>query len=286
MTTAVATKDGIKALISEHQADFECVLPRHMTPERLMRVALTAAIKTPKLLNCTKASLAQCLLDCAAVGLEPDGRRAHLIPYGDKCTLIIDWKGLVELGKRSGDIASWKPELVCEQDEFEYEKTQVVKHKIDFRKPRGKVFAVYSYVKFKDGTEDYEVMTVEECEAIRKRSRAGNNGPWVTDTNEMYKKCPIRRHSKRLTLSPEFEAAVAMDADSIDITKDTVFHQPDAPKVTEGRPLPKPVPEPVPAPVPKAKGRPKKEPVAPPEDELPPPGDANEDGLDDLPFDE
>src|SRR5688572_5477659 len=80
-------------------------LPKHLTPDRFTRIALTAFNRTPKLGNCTKESVFQCLLDCSALGIEPDGRRAHLIPYGDKCTLIIDYKGIVELVRRSGEVA-------------------------------------------------------------------------------------------------------------------------------------------------------------------------------------
>jgi hypothetical protein len=37
------------------------------------------------------------LLDLSTFGLEPDGRRAHLIPFGDEVQLILDYKRLVEL---------------------------------------------------------------------------------------------------------------------------------------------------------------------------------------------
>jgi len=34
-------------------------------------------------------------MNCSALGLEPDGRRAHLIPYGRDVQLIVDYKGIV-----------------------------------------------------------------------------------------------------------------------------------------------------------------------------------------------
>ena len=52
-------------------------LPKHMTADRFVRVALTALLKTPKLQDCTPESVIQCMLNCSALGLEPDGRRAH-----------------------------------------------------------------------------------------------------------------------------------------------------------------------------------------------------------------
>lgn len=193
-------------------------LPSHLTAERFIRVALTALIKTPKLAKCTKNSIFKAILDCSQLGLEPDGRRAHLIPYENRkagtveAQLIIDYKGLIELAKRSGEVRCWKAMLVCENDDFAWNNGMVT-HKVDWFKPRGKTLAVYSYVQTKDGIEDYEVMTLDEVNAIRKRSKAASNGPWVTDFDEMAKKTAIRRHSKRLTLSPEFHDAVTHDFD-------------------------------------------------------------------------
>ena len=91
-------------------------LPKHLTPDRFLRVALTALLKTPKLATCTPESVTQCLLSCSQMGLEPDGRRAHLIPYGNACTLIIDYKGIVELAMRSGLVANLHADTVCENE--------------------------------------------------------------------------------------------------------------------------------------------------------------------------
>ena len=48
-------------------------MPKHCSPERMARVALTALTRTPKLAECTQASFFKCLLDLSAWGLEPDG---------------------------------------------------------------------------------------------------------------------------------------------------------------------------------------------------------------------
>ena len=61
-----------------------------------------------------------------------------------------------------------------------------------------------------------EVMTTEEVERIRARSKAGKEGPWVTDWNEMAKKTVFRRLSKWLPLSAEYRDAVDKDDDVLD----------------------------------------------------------------------
>lgn len=196
-------------------------LPSHLTPDRFVRVALTAMMRTPKLAQCSQESLFKALLDLSSLGIEPDGRRAHLIPYENRkngtveAQLIIDYKGLIELAKRSGEVSSWRAESVCERDFFEWQNGSIT-HKIDWLKPRGKTLAVYSHVKNANGIDDYEIMTLEQVDGIRKRSKAKDYGPWVTDYEEMAKKTVIRRHSKRLTLSPEFVEALEKDHDKLE----------------------------------------------------------------------
>lgn len=215
------------------------VLPKHLTPDRMARIAITMMRKVPKLQKCTQESLLGALMTLSQFGLEPDGRRAHLIPFENRkegtveCQLIIDYKGLAELALRSGLVATLHADVVHEGDVFEYDRGQIAKHipwflRTDAGKPKaaGKVFAAYAMVVNKDRTEKCEVMSLDEIEGIRRRSRAGSSGPWVTDWNEMGKKTVFRRLSKWLVLSPEFREAVDADDDQmIETTAVTVSRQ-------------------------------------------------------------
>lgn len=217
---ALANGD-LKGLINSDsmRQQFAAALPKHLSPERFCRVAITALTRTPKLAQCTPASFMRCLLDLSAFGLEPDGRRAHLIPYDNRkegtteCQLIIDWKGKAELAMRSGVVSNLHADVVCENDVFSYNRGVLEEHKIDFRKPRGAMFAVYALCRFKDGTEACAVMGKEEVDRIRSRSRASGAGPWVTDYNEMAKKTVFHRLAKSLPLSAEFRDAADHDDD-------------------------------------------------------------------------
>ena len=189
-------------------------LPKHMTADRFMRVALTALTRIPKLANCTPNSVIKCMLTCSELGLEPDGRRAHLIPFENRkmncvdCTLIIDYKGLAELAQRSGTISNIHADIVCENDDFQVNRGQLVSHVVDYKKPRGPMYAAYALIRFKDGGEKCEVMSKQDIDRIRSRSKAANNGPWVTDYDEMAKKTVFKRSSKWITLSPELADAM------------------------------------------------------------------------------
>ena len=192
-------------------------LPKHLTPDRFLRVAITALTKTPKLAQCDQASFFGALLTLSQYGLEPDGRSAHLIPYGTTCQLILDYKGIVELVMRTGKVSKLHADVVCENDEFEYNLGEIVIHKIDLRQPRGEMFAAYATCQFKDGATSAVVLSKQEIDDVRNRSRAGKSGPWVTDYNEMAKKTAFRRLSKWLPLSAEVRDLMAKDDDVIDV---------------------------------------------------------------------
>jgi recombination protein RecT len=228
MSTAIETTNGAKKplTIKEHLASPDMiaqiarVIPKHLTPDRMARVALTALTRTPKLAECTPQSFFGCLLNLSQWGLEPDGRRAHLIPFGKECTVIIDYKGIVELCYRSGTVSAIHADVVRRGDLFEYDNGHVTKHVPWFlRTPEerpakpGDVYAAYCIVQMTSGTAKHEVMSKEEIDAIRGRSRSGSSGPWVTDYNEMAKKTVFRRCSKWLPWSAEIHDAVNADDD-------------------------------------------------------------------------
>ena len=210
-------------------AELGKAMPKHCSPDRMSRIALTALTRTPKLLECEEASFFRCMLELSQWGLEPDGRRAHLIPFENRkrgvveCQLIIDYKGYIELAYRSGSVSGIHADVVCEGDVFDYRMGSVVDHKpwflrTDGDKPKeaGKVIAAYCIVQLKDGVQKHELMSHDEIEGIRKRSRAGNSGPWVTDWREMAKKTVFRRASKWIPLSADIRDAFERDYDGID----------------------------------------------------------------------
>lgn len=213
----LATRKDVRSLIQSDSVkqQMAMVLPKHLTADRMARVACTAILKTPKLATCKPESLLQALMLCSQAGLEPDGRNAHLIPYGDQVQVIFDWKGLVALARRNG-VTNIASDVVCENDQFEWFRDADglhFKHLVDWRKERGPVFATYCI--WKDGEQfDGEVMARKDVEAIRNRSRASNSGPWVTDWNEMAKKTVVRRASKKWPLDAELAAAINDDDDT------------------------------------------------------------------------
>lgn len=222
MSNAVATtrRHTTRELLVSDQfkAQMANILPRHLTPDRMARVALTTMQKTPALAECSQTSFFNVMLTLAQIGLEPDGIHAHLIPFntnkgGKIVQLIIDYKGLVALVMRSGQVSNIHADVVCTEDKFKFNLGEIVQHEIDFKQPRGEVYAVYCIARFKDGTKKCEVMSRDEVEGIRRRSKASNSGPWQTDWNEMAKKTVFKRLSKWLPMDNNIKDALQADDD-------------------------------------------------------------------------
>lgn len=208
------------------------LLPKHLTADKFARALITATTRNPKLLECTKASFFKAAMDLSAMGLVPDGREAHLIPFRNwnkslnafvmECQMIPDYKGILKMIRQSGEISFIHADAVYEKDEFTlvYGSGGCLKH-VPYLKggDRGNILGYYSFVKLKDGSEDYTFMTLEEVDDVRKMSKtydkkSGENlGPWRDHFNEMAKKTVIRRHSKMLPLSTELVQKINLDDD-------------------------------------------------------------------------
>lgn len=229
--------DAFKRALSE-------ILPKHLTPDRIVRTAILAMTKNPKLAKCDKASFFRCMMDLSAMGLEADGRRAHLIPFKNRkksseagvdvyeCTLVVGYQGLAEMTYNSGKVATLHAAEVREGDHFVYSMGEVEDHvphflRRDKDKPEtaGEVIAVYAIAKMKDGSRKCEVMSIEEINRIRDASQGfqafkkyGNDTAWdPADPNaegEMRKKTVFRRLAKWLPFSPEVREIIQREDES------------------------------------------------------------------------
>jgi recombination protein RecT len=96
-------------------------LPRHMNPDRMTRLALTAFSSNKDLQACTPQSIASSIMTAAQLGLEPGiNGQGYLIPYKGACTFVPGWKGLVDLVARSGRATVWTG-VVFPGDQFDYQ---------------------------------------------------------------------------------------------------------------------------------------------------------------------
>ena len=233
MTIAPSTRNGnsaslatngntIEALLKNHGAEIALALPQHVTPDRLLRIALSEVRRNPRLGQCSAASLLSSIFTCAQLGLEPGGALGHayLVPYRDECQFQIGYKGMIELARRSGQIQSLSSRCVYANDHFEY---VFGLHEDLIHRPatgeRGDLVYAYAVARLTDGGIQFEVMDRFELEDVRDGSQGYKTAmkfnkkdtPWITSFDEMCRKTVIRRLFKYLPVSIELVKAASLD---------------------------------------------------------------------------
>lgn len=212
---------------------FASVLPKHLTPEKLIKLACVAVSRQPALAECTMESLLKALMTASELGLNPSGvlGEAYLVPYKRnfktregkwesvrEAQLIPGYRGLIALARRSGNIQSVECHVVFRDDTFEmaFGLNPVLLHKPNFTGTMldQDILGAYTIAHFKDGGHHIEFMTRSQIESVRKRSKASDDGPWITDYSEMCRKTVIRRAAKYWPLSTEDVMARALEVEA------------------------------------------------------------------------
>lgn len=222
-------KDQIAYLLKTKQGEIAKMLPKHLNAERLLKVAQIAATTTPGLAKCDVASLVGAIGQCAQMGLEPNTvlGHAYLVPFNTKrkdangnerwvnsVQVIIGYKGLIDLARRSGQIVSIAAHEVCSNDKFElvYGLDEKLIHTPSLG-DRGEIIGFYAVAKLKDGGHCFEFMSMRQVQEIMAATQSkGKYGPWKDNFTEMGRKTVIRRLAKYLPLSIEFQTAAALDS--------------------------------------------------------------------------
>lgn len=204
----------VRHAIEKMAPQFKAALPAHVSTEKFVRVTLTAVQMNPALLDADRRTLFAAATRAAQMGLLPDGREGAIVTFGNNAQWMPMVAGIMKLVRNSGEISTWSVQAVYKNDNFDFSlgDEEHITHKPALSN-RGELIAVYSIVTMKDGEKSREVMSVEDVNAIRARSRSGKSGPWVSDFAEMAKKTVIRRHSKRLPLSTDIEGVLKDDDD-------------------------------------------------------------------------
>jgi recombination protein RecT len=222
LTGTAAKQQTLKELLTKAAPSLQAVAPKHLTAERLVKIALSATSRNPELLACSASSILRAVMQGAEMGLEVGGlmNEAALVPFSNKKSKSIEaicipmYRGLIKLARNSGQLTTVEAHVVYENDIFDLEfglEPKLV-HKPNLRADRGKVTCAYAIALFKNGGgHQIDVMTVGELDAIKKRSQAAESGPWVTDEAEMQRKTVVKRLCKYLPLSAELAKAVAVD---------------------------------------------------------------------------
>ncbi|MDR7232785.1 recombination protein RecT [Caulobacter sp. BE264] len=225
MSTAVATRQDTAAqppstlaAVRKMQDQFALALPDHVSPEKFVRVVVTAIQSNPDLQRADRDSILGAALKCAQDGLIPDGREAALVVYSGKAQYMPMIAGILAKVRRSGEMSTIGAHVVYENDAFTYVlgDEERIEHSPALTN-RGKPIAAYAIAKTKDGGLYREVMSVDQINQVRNVSKAKNAGPWSQWWDEMARKTVLRRLSKRLPMSTDLQQIFDRDNDHYDL---------------------------------------------------------------------
>jgi recombination protein RecT len=204
-------------VLSLRSAEISQALPKHITPERVIQMASTVISANPRLAECNIGSIVGSIVEASVLGFKPSNAlgQCYFVPYGGNCQFQIGYRGWIELVRRSGQLKTIYAHVVREGDEFSY---NLGLHQDIQHKPAGSTSAAithaYAVAHFKDGGYQFEVLSFEEIEALRKRNRAQSakpSGAWATDYAEMAKAKAVKRLAKYLPVSDEVFKAMTTD---------------------------------------------------------------------------
>lgn len=204
-------------------AELRRALPRHVTPEKMSRIVLTALRTTRDLDKSTPESFFGCVMQSAQLGLEvntPNGH-AYLIPRRNSragtidCTLIVGYQGMIELALRSGKVEKIWTRVVRDGDHFKvkYGLEEDIEHEpaIDGERESRPITYVYAVAQLTTGAKVFEVLSTAQVNERRKRSAAGNSGPWQTDYEAMVRKTAVRSLFKWIPKSSEMAMVESLE---------------------------------------------------------------------------
>ena len=235
-------RDNVKGTLAQ-------ALPKWLSVDRMLRIVFSSAMKNPKIMECSKESILQSVMQCAQLGLEPILGRAYLIPYNNRkyldgrwtsvleCQMQPGYQGLVDLARRSGTIADVWGHNVYSNDYFSHGlgMDRHLEHKPFYLTPEGRkegpgeIIGAYVVWQLKDGTKHPEFMPIYEIHKRRAKSQAytfaetgdpkkgggKKDSVWHVWPEEMNLKTVIKHSAKLVPSSIEFMQAVEID-DSIE----------------------------------------------------------------------
>lgn len=213
----VPVSQQAQTMIQQMRDRFALALGKRVTVEKLGSMVALAVAGNRALEECSAGSIVQSAYRAAMLNLSPDPvlGEAYIVPYKGVATLQIGYKGMIKLALRGG-IRKIYAQIVREGEAF----TATLGIHPDLTHTpgygEGQPTHAYAVAWLASGEVDFEVLAWAEVMAIKARSKAGNNGPWVTDPAEMAKKTAIRRLCKRLNLEYESPDAVALIASDDD----------------------------------------------------------------------
>jgi recombination protein RecT len=117
---AVSPAKTLSDFMDKYKGQIALALPKHISADRMVRLAMTAFSQNAALQKCDMQSIFASVVIAAQLGLEIGvGGQGYLVPYKGKATFVPGWQGLVDLVSRAGRATVWTG-AVYRGDEFDW----------------------------------------------------------------------------------------------------------------------------------------------------------------------
>lgn len=225
--------DRLIARTRNMEVQFRDAVASGLSPERLVRDAITAVRSNDKLAECSEQSFFGALMTAAQLGLRPNvSSLGHgwILPYwsrkandgrgGHEAQWILGYQGMVELGYRSGMVQKITAATVYEGDPvFRVQRgtTDELVHEPTMDPTRrGRPIAHYAVVWLSTGRALWEAIPDGDAQRIMERFAARNRqnqivGPWRDDYEAMARKTAMRGLWRWMPKTEVMSLALATD---------------------------------------------------------------------------
>jgi phage RecT family recombinase len=217
--------EAFLAAVTKRINDIRPYLQQSKVPEDLFLAGCRRAfMRDPKLVNCTPESFVMAVMDCARLGLMPDGEMAALVPFKDTdqnvtiATLIVMYKGFLTVIYRAGQVSTMQAQVIYKGEDtpehLDYDLG--TDGFVRFRPPLDRddtkeIVGAFAIAHPRDGGKPWvELMGGKELRKVAAVNKV-RNGPGKNWPGEMARKAPLRRLIKFLPRSPELDVLVEID---------------------------------------------------------------------------
>lgn len=147
--------------------------PSERDRARFTSAIITAVEQTPQIANCTYESVMSAGLKCVNYDFLPGGDLgdAYLIPFGNRCTVMLGYKGLIRLAQRSGKVKTLNMGVVREGQTVS---TDFISGEVTVggvpKSPDADALGYFAFIRLAgSGFEKTEYMTKQEAVAHAER---------------------------------------------------------------------------------------------------------------------
>lgn len=221
--------NSFNLLLKSMAPEFSRALPKHLTVERMMRVALTAYSSSPQLQQCDPMTIIAAIVQSSQLGLEVNTAlgEAYIIPYYNGSTKQMEaqfqmgYKGELALAYRTREYRMIGAYEVYDNDDFVYEYglDRKCRH-IPARKPIGDPVYYYAVYETINGGKDFIVMSKEQIDdhALKyskslktSMDKGYKSSPWEKDYGAMAKKTVLKVLMNYAPKTIEYATQLAQD---------------------------------------------------------------------------